>query len=370
MLSVRISIPFRLHFYSIIVLLVLILSLLSSVFPTHVTNSQLSETPITPVNPAASESSKNLLAYLYSLSGKMTISGQHDYLESPDEWSHVVKTITDTYSGIHGYELGATLNQSDKLISSQRSAVVDSAIQWYKAGGIVTIAYHASLPGTCACWSNVQKTISQKDFDKIITPGTTQYKQLIEDLDKAAVYLKQLRDTGVPVLWRPYHEMNGNWFWWGKKNNYASLWNIMYERFVGYHKLNNLLWVWSPNAPNASADKYELTYPGSDKVDILAADVYGSTSDVKYYTDLLKLANGKPIAIGENGQLPNPAIFKKDQKKWVYVMTWGKLLTEDNTPATIRSFYNSDVILTRDELNIDPMNGILPNTIPSIESLP
>jgi mannan endo-1,4-beta-mannosidase len=357
MLSVRISFPFRLQFYMIVVLLVLIISLLASLFPTNVSNLQISREP---VNPAASESTKNLLAYLYSLSGKMTISGQHDYLESPDEWSHQVKTITDKYAGIHGYELGAIMNQSDNKIASQRADVVDSAIQWYKAGGIVTISYHASLPGTCACWSNIQKSLSQKEFNEIITPGTVQYKLLIADLDKAAVYLKQLRDTGVPVLWRPYHEMNGGWFWWGKKNNYALLWQIMYDRFVNYHKLNNLLWVWSPNAPNASADKYDLTYPGADKVDVLAADVYGSTSDGKYYTDLLHLANGKPIAIGENGQLPNPAIFTKDQNKWVYMMTWGKLLSESNSTSTIRAFYNSNAILTRDELNIGPVFPTLP----------
>jgi mannan endo-1,4-beta-mannosidase len=364
MLSVRISFPFRLQFYMIALLLLLIISLLATVFPTRVTNPQISREP---VNPIASESAKNLLAYLYSLSGKMTISGQHDYLESPEEWSHQVKTITDKYAGIHGYELGAIMNQSDKIIASQRSEVVDSAIQWYKAGGIVTISYHASLPGTCACWSNVQKSLSQKEFNLIVTPGTAQYKQLITDLDKVAVYLEQLRDTGVPVLWRPYHEMNGGWFWWGKKNNYALLWQIMYDRFVHYHKLNNLLWVWSPNAPNAAADKYELTYPGADKVDILAVDLYGSTSDGKYYTDLLQLANGKPIAIGESGQLPNPAIFKNDQKKWVYMMTWGKLLNESNTPSNIRAFYNSDVILTRDELDIGSVIPTLPFTMPTFE---
>jgi mannan endo-1,4-beta-mannosidase len=352
MLSVRIAVPFRLQFFMIVLLLVLIFNLLASIFPANVTNSQIS---LEPVNPAASESAKSLLAYLYSLSGQKTISGQHDYLESTDEWSHQVKSITDKYAGIHGYELGGILNQNDETLASQRNGVVDSAIQWFKAGGIVTISYHANLPGTCACWSNIQKSLSQQEFDKIVTPGTTQYKQLIADLDKVAVYLKQLQDTGVPVLWRPYHEMNGGWFWWGKKNNYALLWNIMYERFVQYHHLNNLLWVWSPNAPNASADKYDLTYPGASKVDILAADVYGSSSDGKFYTDLLKLANGKPIAIGENGQLPNPEIFKKDQKKWVYMMTWGKLLNEDNTPSTIRSFYNSEDILTRDELNILPL---------------
>jgi mannan endo-1,4-beta-mannosidase len=88
--------------------------------------------------------------------------------------------------------------------------------------------------------------------------------------------------------------------------------------------------------------------------------VYGSTSDRKYYTDLLQLANGKPIAIGENGQLPDPAIFTKDQNKWVYMMTWGKLLSESNSPSTIRAFYNSDVILTRDELNIGPVLPTLP----------
>lgn len=365
MLSVRIAVPFRLQFYMIVLLFVLIISLLASVFPTNISSSQVS---LEPVNPAASDSAKSLLAYLYSLSGKMTISGQHDYLENPDEWSHQVKTITDKYAGIHGYELGGILNQNDKTLASQRAEVVDSAIQWYKAGGIVTISYHANLPGTCACWSNVQKSLSQKEFDKIVTPGTTQYKQLIAELDKVAIYLKQLKDTGVPVLWRPYHEMNGGWFWWGKKNNYALLWNIMYDRFVQYHKLNNLLWVWSPNAPNASADKYELTYPGANKVDILAADVYGSTSDVRFYTDLLQLANGKPIAIGENGQLPNPDIFKNEQKKWVYMMTWGKLLSESNTSSTIRSFYNSDVILTRDELNILPAIPNQLRTTPIIEA--
>jgi mannan endo-1,4-beta-mannosidase len=358
MINTQMSIPFRLHFTMVVLLFVLIISILSSVFPIRITNSQ---NPITPVNPAASKGAQDLLAYLYSLSGKQTISGQHDYLESPDEWNHQLKVITDKYAGIHGFELGGILNQSAAKLAEQRADVVDSAIQWYKAGGIVTISYHASLPGTCACWENVQKTLSQKDFDKIVTPGTTQYKQLIADLDKVAVYLKQLKDVGIPVLWRPYHEMNGGWFWWGKKNNYSLLWQIMYDRFVNYHQLNNLLWVWSPNAPNASADKYELTYPGADKVDILAADVYGSTSDAKYYTDLLKLANGKPIAIGENGQLPDPAIFSNDQKNWVYMMTWGKMLTDSNTIATIRAYYNNKAILTREELKLNEgISSLLP----------
>ena len=69
-------------------------------------------------------------------------------------------------------------------------------------------------------------------------------------VDKIAGYLKELQDAEIPVLWRPYHEMNGDWFWWGKKkgeDGYKKLWSMMYDRFVNFHGLNNLLWVFNTN---------------------------------------------------------------------------------------------------------------------------
>lgn len=292
-----------------------------------------------PVDPDATAQARDTLAYLYQISGKMTIGGQHDYLESPDEFSDKIRRITGKYAGLHSYELGAINNQSAALLGQQRKWVVDSAIAWHNNGGIVSITFHASVPGACPCWSQIEKRMSQAEFDKYVTPGTKQYDKLIAQLDDVAVSLKQLAEAKVPVLWRPYHESNGYWFWWGAKDNFAALWKIMYDRFTGVHKLHNLLWVWSPNAPNGWADAYVRTYPGPEMVDILAVDIYDNDFKQVYYDEIVRLANGKPVAIGESDKLPGDEILRK-QPKWVYVSTWGKMITENNTVREIRAFYD------------------------------
>lgn len=315
----------------------------------------------TPVNPDASPAAVKLLKYLSDISGKGIITGQHDYLESPDELSYKLLVTSGKYAALHGYELGAISGQSEGTAAWQRQNVVNSAVNWSKSGGIVAMTFHANLPGTAYDWSNVSRSLSQADFNKYVTPGTTQYNSLITELDKVAVSLKSLRDAGVPVLWRPYHEMNGGWFWWGQKNNFSALWNIMYDRFVNVHKLNNLLWVWSPNAPNAWADPYALTYPGADKVDILAADIYDNDFKQSHYDSLLALAAGKPIAIGENGEMPDVTKVLKTQSKWAFMMSWGKLLYEKNSTDTIKNFMNHSFTLTKDEY----ITGVIPSESPA-----
>ncbi len=302
-----------------------------------------------PVNSDASTQARELYNYLLSISGKKTVTGQHDYLESPDELSNKVQKISQAYVGLHGYEMGAISGQSDATEAAQRKNVVDSAIRWSRAGGIVTMTFHEALPGRPLTWANVQAKVSQAEFNKYVTPGTTQYNLLIADLDKVAVSLKQLRDAGVPVLWRPYHEMNGDWFWWGNKNNFNQLWNIMYDRFVNTHQLNNLLWVWSPNAPNSYTVPYTPKYPGDDKVDILAVDIYNNDFKQSHYEGLLGLARNKPIAIGEHGEMPSSEVLQA-QPKWVYSMTWGKMLTENNTTNQIQDYMNDSRSLTRDDV--------------------
>ncbi|MNI07530.1 Mannan endo-1,4-beta-mannosidase precursor [compost metagenome] len=326
-----------------VISILLLFTLIAPNFPFY---SNPSSAASIPVNPSASAEAKGVLQYLYDISGSYMLSGQHDYLESPDEFNDLIKSKTGQYAGIHGYELGPIMNQSSETVASQRQEVVNSAIKWHQAGGLVTITFHQSVPGKCKCWSNVKTQMSQSEFNQWVTPGTTAYKKLITDLDEVAVYLKQLKEAKVPVLWRPYHEMNGDWFWWGKKNNYSTLWNIMFDRFVNTHKLNNLLWVWSPNAPNASSDPYESTYPGSDKVDVLAADIYDHDYQQTYYDQLVELAKGKPVAIGENAEIPSHDIIQ-NQPKWAYMMTWGQMLNDNNTSLHIKSFYAHSKVLTR-----------------------
>lgn len=77
---------------------------------------------------------RKLLNTLYWLQGQGVISGQHDYLESPDEFSVKLKNTGGSYAGLHGYEMGAISNQTEQQISSQRQAVTDSAVRWHQAG--------------------------------------------------------------------------------------------------------------------------------------------------------------------------------------------------------------------------------------------
>lgn len=105
---------------------------------------------------------------------------------------------------------------------------------------------------------------------RAVQQGTDEYWATIRDLDAIAGQLKRLRDAGVPVLWRPLHEADGGWFWWGAKGPEATkqLYYMMRDRFINYHGLNNLIWVWSVDKPNGS------WYPGNDHVDILGIDSY------------------------------------------------------------------------------------------------
>lgn len=306
-----------------------------------------------PVNLEASQETKELLYLLYYLKGQYTLAGQHNYLEEPDQSSDMVMDTIGQTPALHGYELGAISGQSSKDIQNQRQKVVDSAIHTQQEGGIVTITYHAHLPGECACWEQVNNGgISQEEFKKIITPGTELNKKLLADLDEVAVYLKKLQDAKVPVLWRPYHEMNGSWFWWGKQAEYAQLWEIMYERFTKVHKLNNLLWVWSPNAPNENADPYEAYYVGPLRADILAVDVYNGDYKQSYYDQLWVLSGGKPIAIGENGELPTPRLLNKDQRQYIWFMAWADELVKKNGLKDIKKLYESEKVLTIEKMKI------------------
>ncbi|WP_054938986.1 glycosyl hydrolase [Paenibacillus ihuae] len=356
----------KFRLFTTIVPIIFILSLLpwSEVRSLPVTRTVVTPAAVnTPINPNASQEAADLLTYLSNLSGNGMISGQHDYLESPDEFNNKLKKATGQSAVLHGYELGAINNQSESAIKRQRKAVVNSAIKWHKGGGIVAMTFHQNLPGTSPEWANVHMSLSQEMFDAYVTPGTAQYKNLIADIDEIAGYLEDLQDAGVPVLWRPYHEMNGDWFWWGKKDNFTKLWDIMYNRLTNTHKLNNLLWVWNPNAPNEWSDNFEPYFPGSGKADILAADIYNNDFKQSYYENLLKLADGKPIGIGESGELPDPVILSQTQSKWVYTMTWGKMLTEKNDMQKIKNFMNDNYIVSRDDYII--MLASKPNTKPS-----
>ncbi|MCF4101190.1 glycoside hydrolase family 26 protein [Gillisia sp. M10.2A] len=307
-----------------------------------------------PVNKNASPEAAALLSYISSL-GKDILSGQHSYNEHPSQFYNEAQELGGKYPAVWGTDFywNGENDPGDRI--------VNAAIEKHKEGSIITLMWHVGKPTDDAPFdwkTSVQDDLTDEEWKELVTPGTEINIRWISQIDQVAEHLKKLQAANVPVLWRPYHEMNGVWFWWGNKKGeegYIKLWKMMYQRYVNHHKLNNLIWVWNANAPRDipedEAFDYKDFYPGSECVDILATDVYHYDYEQKDYEQLLELANGKAIALGEVGQLPKTNILEV-QPKWSWFMVWSNWLHTANTPERVKEVYEYKNTITRDELDI------------------
>jgi mannan endo-1,4-beta-mannosidase len=296
-----------------------------------------------PVNKDASPEAKKILSFLYDIKGKYILSGQHNYNHEMNVYSDRAKSMTGKYPALWGTDFiwNGTNDPGQQI--------VDEAIKKWKDGYLVTLMWHEGRPTDDPPYGwkeSVQAKLTNAEWDELITPNSALNKKWLDQVDKIASYLKQLRDAHVPVLWRPYHEMNGVWFWWGDKkgeNGIIKLWKMMYDRFTNYHHLNNLIWIWGANGlrdiPKDQAFHYGYYYPGADYVDILGADVYHFDYEQSDYNELLNVAAGKLIALTEVGELPNPEVLQT-QPQWAWFMVWTSWLWTDNPEGRVNQVYN------------------------------
>ena len=170
-------------------------------------------------------------------------------------------------------------------------------------------------------------------------------------MDKDAIALKELCDMGIPVLWRPFHEFDGDWFWWsrGGSEAFKKMWQIMYQRYTEYWELDNLIWVLG-----YSHKMLELRdwYPGDDYCDIIGADTYDISLNRKLYRAMKSVTlDPKPLCLHECGD--NPTVIDLKKSPWSFFMTWHtEYLTDTNSPQELAELYNSDILLTLEEVNI------------------
>ena len=297
-----------------------------------------------PVTPNASPEATALLQLLYDLSGKATLTGQHNYPNTRDHNSAFAAKYVGKTPVIFGSDWGhAKAGDSDSYLA--RPDIVQEAIRQHQRGSIVALCWHAvpptgdepttfrQLPGSDPkMLKSVSGKLLDEQFKDVLTPGTPLYEHWCAQVDVIAVYLKQLQNAHIPVLWRPYHEMNGDWFWWGGRTGQYStiaLYRQLFDRLVNHHHLDNLVWVWSVDRPSRPGMEHTKYFPGAEFVDVLALDVYGNDFAQSYYDSLVLLSQGKPIALAEVGNPPSPEVLGK-QPKWTYYMTWAGMVR--NTP--------------------------------------
>ncbi len=291
-------------------------------------------------NPKSTAKTQALYNYLCDTYGKNVISGQQEstWMGSENYEFDIIKNASGKYPAIRGLDY-----MGDDFSGCNRRAK-----QWYEMGGIVTICWHC---GSDFRGSHTESLDSDLNWSSALTPGTNEYNALIAGMDKGAKALLELKEAGIPVIWRPFHEFDGKWFWWGKggAENFKKLWRIMYDRYTNYWGLDNLIWNLG-----YCGDVNSGWYPGDEYVDIIGADTYVNHTEslVSMYNKTAQVAN-KPVCLHENGPIPDPEKMKADGAKWLWFMTWHTSFIDSNqfnTASYINRIYNSDYMITLDEL--------------------
>nr|WP_262897509.1 glycoside hydrolase family 26 protein [Xylanibacter ruminicola] len=237
-----------------------------------------------------------------------------------------VKLTVGDYPAVMGFELGGIeMGDEKNLDSVPFTRIHDELLAHVKRGGIVTISWHPRNPLTGGtAWD-----VTNNKVVKSILPGGVKADLFKVWMARLADFLESLKDeTGqpVPIIFRPWHENNGSWFWWGQKlcsdSEFKALWNLLQD-YMNARGFSNLLWSYSPNLDGGwTLERFMQRYPGNDRVTLIGEDAYqwGSeqdfikavNSDLTFLTQFAK-NNGKLLAMTECGykNIPDATWFSR-----------------------------------------------------------
>jgi len=296
------------------------------------------------------------LNYLYAVSGKYTISGIHNREPNaePKKWTQEVFNTTGKYPGLWS---GDFLFQSENI--ENRQTMINEAAEQWKKGSIVNIMWHACNPALeqpCG-WDKkgVLSKLSDQQWKELLTDGTlinTRWKSM---MDEIALYLGQLKEKNVEVLFRPLHEMNQGVFWWGGRpgpEGTRKLYQLTHDYLTKTKKLDNLIWVWDIQDFKTLAQDAVDYNPGEGYWDVAALDIYDDKTGFSQqkYDIMVKAGGKKPIAIGECQVFPTSEMMGK-QQKWTFFMGWSELVFSHNTPVQLNALMKAKNIISLDEMN-------------------
>ena len=278
----------------------------------------------------------NLYQNLILLQEKGFLFGHQDDLAYGVKWRYEegrsdIKDVTGDYPALYGWDLGGIEHQKSNNIDGVPFKKMKNWIkEIYDRGGVSTISWHMDNPLTMKnSWDTTPGSL------RSILPNGEKHQLYLSWLDQAAQFLGNLKGSDgkkIPILYRPFHELTGNWFWWCKNNatpeEFKEIWRFTIHYLRETKKLNNLIIVYN-TADFKSKEEFLEYYPGDDVVDVLSFDKYQYTNpinDSSFITEVqnqLKIMNEvavehqKPMAIAETGYEQIP-----------YENWWTKTLTE------------------------------------------
>lgn len=323
----------------------------------------LAKPPATPCDPDAIPAARALLSFLVENYGERTLSGA-----IADEDFDYVQKKTGRLPAIAAGDLmnfttasirhaGAPSRETERMIERARAGHIPSYCwHWRSPSGLLD--RHIVRPdGTKvdARWYKGFYTEATK-FDVVAAlaePKGADHALLLADIDLIAAELRKLDALDIPVLWRPLHEAEGAWFWWGAKGPgpFKQLWRLVHERLTRHHGLHNLIWIYTGTA---NAD----WYPGDDVVDLVGIDEY--PADIRdplspIWDDVQAQFGGKKlIALSEFGGVPDLTAARRLGVTWSYFASWSKELGPRRmSDETLRRIYQDERTINLSDLPKD-----------------
>ncbi|NEW84382.1 MAG: hypothetical protein GZ094_18725 [Mariniphaga sp.] len=305
---------------------------------------------VVPSDPKATPEAIKLYQKMLRLQHKGMMFGHQDALAYGTSWyaeegRSDVKDVCGDYPAVCGWELGhLELGNAFSLDSVFFDNIRSGIQKSYKKGGINTISWHfTNVLTQGSAWDvTSNKTVAA------MLPGGEKHELYKQYLDKLALFMLSLKTdqgTFIPVLFRPFHEHTGSWFWWGKDlctvDEYKTLWRFTVNYLRETKNIHHLLYAYSTDR-FSTTDEYLERYPGDDLIDLVAFDLYDRGPE--YAATLGKCAKlvskiaaqkGKIGAVSEAG---GPIT---ENTEW-----WTKVLLE-----TLRPYDLSYVLVWRNAFN-------------------
>ncbi len=309
---------------------------------------------------------------------------------------NLVYELTGKYPAIQGFDFGSYCP-----CYAWDDGVAGRMIEWTnEKGGICTASWHVNVPTTMADYTlgeplDFSKTTYSEKTDfktaNCMVEGTVEYEYFQLCMKNLAAELQKLQDAGVPVIFRPFHEAEGNpshtddpidgsgaWFWWAKEGAvvYKQIWALLQDTLENEYGLHNLIWEQNLYAWSDSSAEW---YSGDDRVDIVAFDKYntqynrhdGKTSGPNldaeagiFYKIHGYVKGNKMVAMAENDSVPSMKNLTVEHAAWLYFCPWydsqqAYFVSGENYQdhAELKALYNSDYCITLDELPADLFKG-------------
>jgi mannan endo-1,4-beta-mannosidase len=349
--------------------------------------AQLDNLDVQPIlsDSQATRETQLLMNYLTSVYGDHIISGQQEIYGGGNDGNSELEfdwiyNLTGKYPAIRGFDF---MNYNP--LYGWEDGTTNRVINWVnQRNGIATASWHINVPrnfttytlGDFVDWKQATYKPTETNFNtaNAVIPGTKEYQYVMMTIDDLAQQLLILQNNNVPIIFRPYHEAEGNggangegaWFWWASAgaNVYKQLWEMLYTELTETYGLHNLIWTYNSYVYSTSPS----WYPGNDMVDIVGYDKYNTIYNrydglsgvpnedaiTTIFYQLVDLTNGtKMVAMTENDTIPSVKNLTEEKAGWLYFCPWyGEHLMSSafNYPTSLISIYQSDYVITLDEL--------------------